>query len=146
MCSLLDKITNKIKFNFLNFNKKNFIKAYNNSGQIAGNHINNTNNIYYQNPTQKIYSDKELIEQLENELDYNCTPGVGNSDCPFNLEKHQQFLDNYKFSNNDDKNELKNLIKYAKLCNGKRTPAVKPGNVKGLSKTFKAKLQSFKQI
>jgi hypothetical protein len=83
---------------------------------------------------------RELKEHVIDEIEYNCKPSVGNSQCPFKLEFHKKISNNHNLST-ELKNEIKELIYNAELCNAHgslRNLKVSPGGVKAASKKLKA--------
>jgi hypothetical protein len=84
----------------------------------------------------------EKIEHCSHELDYNATPGIGGSRCPFITEAQQKFLysEEIVLVGDDLKESLKNLIIDAGRANGE-WPSVTPGSVKSGSNLLKKLLQ-----
>lgn len=83
-----------------------------------------------------------LKSQTIEEIIYNCSRGVGSSECHFKLNSHQELIKS-SMLNDDSKLLLNETINAALLCNsygGKRSLPIPSGRVKTMSSDLKAKL------
>lgn len=84
----------------------------------------------------------DKIEHCFHELDYNATPGIGGSRCPFTTEAQRRLLysEEVTLLGEDLTKSLKGVIIDAGRANGE-APSVLPNSVKGSSKLLKEMLQ-----
>ena len=59
---------------------------------------------------------KNLMKQVLQEINYNCTPGVGSIKSPFNLVAHDE-LAKASILDQEDAALLNKIITHARLCN-----------------------------
>ena len=90
---------------------------------------------------QKAKMLKNFVEKIEHcchELDYNSTPGIGGSRCPFTTEAQRRLLysEEVILLGDDLTQSLKRLIIDAGRANGE-SPSVPPSSVKSGSKLLK---------
>lgn len=86
----------------------------------------------------------DLVADTINEINLNCTNGIGSSDAPFKLTAHESLLKD-KSINEDLKEQLNQFLTAATLCNsygGLKKLELNNGQVKGLEQKLKIKLES----
>lgn len=132
-------------------------------GQVAGFLVVVSSTLFanwlWQKYTAKIELKNEMIEERQTflaiarkvieETEYNCTSGIGDDACPFQLEAHHELLccNLMDCLPKNTKSLVREIVRLGGLCNGGRTSRkVTPGAVKVKSLELKEELQKMVEV
>jgi len=87
----------------------------------------------------------QLLENVINEIDFNCKPGIGDEKCLFRLAAHALLADSLNIKLSSEMKENIKLILYeGGLCNaGRLQNGITPNRVKEMSRLLKKQLWQF---